>query len=149
MRSVNEIRAERRALARAHDARFVEQATARVDLLTANAKDRAARSLAELAANAAADGNPRLALPDDPESTPLLRVALLYLMATPDFEAWLRKNVTELVSGFASDISLAEYEARMSAIDAELVEANRLARQAPLLAQRDELDERLVALEQD
>ena len=147
MRTVDEIRAERRQLARDHDGRFPEQAAASVDRLAESAKQRANGALTEVVANAAMDGNLRLALPDDPEATPLLRVALMYVMQTQEFEKWVRANVMEITASFASEMSLAEYERRLEALEAELAEATRAAREAPLLAQRDELDEQLAALE--
>jgi hypothetical protein len=147
MRSVDEIRAERRQLARDHDGRFPEQAAASVDRLAENAKARAEGAVTDLVANAAMDGNLRLALSNDPESTPLLRVALLYVIASPAFQEWLRTNVMEITASFASEMSLAEYQEAMAGFEAELAEAERAARSAPLLSQRAELDEQLAALE--
>jgi hypothetical protein len=147
MRSVDEIRSERRQLARDHDGRFPELAAASVDRLAENARQRANDALTGVVANAAIDGNLRFALGDDPESGPLLRVALLYLVSSSELESWLSRHVVEVTSSFASEMPLAEYERRMAALDAELVEATRAARAAPLLAQRDELDAELAMLE--
>src|SRR5436190_678890 len=98
----DEIRGERRALARQHDGRFPEQAAASVERLTENAKTRAAGTLVELTANAAMDGNLRLALPADPESEPLARLVLLYVLQSDSFKKWLHENVILDVTGLRS-----------------------------------------------
>jgi len=147
MRTPDEIRQERRQLARQHDGRFPEQATERVDDLVENARARAAGGLMEIVAQAAADGEMRLCLPADAANPKLPQLALLYLMQTPEFEKWLRERTMEVVETFATDVSRDEYERRLAALEHELGEAERAARQAPILAQRDALDQELAALE--
>jgi len=149
MRQRDEIRAERKQLARDHDGRFPEQAAARVELLTENAKARAAGALAELVAQAAMDGNLRLSLPSDPESQPLARLVLLFVLQSDGFKTWLHENVMECVSGFASPMSLQQYERRLAELEAELAETEREDKRRPLLDRRAVVDEELSALEQD
>jgi hypothetical protein len=149
VRQRDEIRAERRALAREHDGRFPEQAAASVERLTENAKARAAGALVELVANAAMDGNMRLALPADASNPKLPQLVVLYILQSDAFKTWLHENVMEIVSGFASPMSLQEYQRRLAELEDELVEAEREDRRSPLLAERALIDEQLQALETD
>jgi hypothetical protein len=146
-RSRDEIRAERKQFVREHDGRFVEQASASVDLLAGNAKARAAGALVDLVANPAMDGNLRLALPSDPQSEPLARVALLFVLQSDAFKEWLSENVMEIVAGFATDMPLRDYQRRLDELEAELAETEREDRRRPLLEQKAELDEQLAGLE--
>ena len=148
-RSRDEIRAERRAFVRAHDGRLPEQATARVDLLSENAKARAAGALVDLVANAAMDGNLKLALPADAGNPKLPELAILFVLSSDAFKTWLSENVAEIVAGFATDMPLQDYQRRLDELEAELAETEREDRRAPLLAERDRVDEELAALEQD
>ena len=91
-------------------------------------------------ANAAMDGNLRLALPNDPENQAITRLALLFVLQSDGFREWLHENVAETVAGFASPMSLAEYEQRLAALEAELAEATREDRKRPLLDQRALVD---------
>ena len=149
MRQRDEIRAERRKLVREHDGRFIEQAAASVERLTDNAKARAAGAHIELVANPAMDGNLRLALASDPQSEPLARLVLLFVLQSDSFKKWLHENVMEVVAGFATDMPLSEYERRLGELEAELAETEVQDRRRPLLEQRALVDEELAALEQD
>jgi hypothetical protein len=149
VRQRDEIRAERRALAREHDGRFPERAAASVERLTENAKARAAGALVELVANAAMDGNMRLALPADASNPKLPQLVVLYILQSDAFKTWLHENVMEIVSGFASPMSLQEYQRRLAELEDELAEAEREDKRSPLLEQRRLVDEQLQALETD
>jgi hypothetical protein len=146
-RSRDEIRAERRQFVRAHDGRFPEQAAARVDLLTENAKTQAAGALVEIVANSAMDGNLRLALPAEASNPRLPELALLFVMQSDAFKEWLHANVAEIVAGFATDLPLAEYQRRLDELEAELAATEAEDRKRPLLEQRALVDEQLAALE--
>jgi hypothetical protein len=145
----DEIRAERRALARKHDGRFPEQAAASVEQLTENAKARAAGALVELVADSAMDGNLRLALPTDPSNPKLPQLVVMFVLSSDAFHTWLRENVMEIIAGFATEMPLSEYQRRLEELEAELAETEREDRKRPLLEQRALVDEALAQLEQD
>ena len=148
MRTVEEIRAERRQLAREHDGRFPEEAAARVDQLIENAKTRAGVRLVELIANASFDADvTRVIIPADPETEQLARLAILFVLQSDAFGTWLRENVAEIAAGFATEMPLSEYQSRLQALEDELVAAEREKRRGPILAQRQALDAELAALE--
>jgi hypothetical protein len=71
---------------------------------------------------------------------------LLFLVASGGFQERLRAHVLEAVSGFATDMPVAEYEQRLEALEQELPEAIRAARAAPLLAKGDRLNEQLASI---
>src|SRR5439155_22005376 len=124
-RSRDEIRAERKQLSRDHDGRFPEQATERVDDLVENARARASGALVDLVANAAMDGNLRLALPADAGNPKLPELAILFILSSDAFKTWLSENVAEIVAGFATDMPLQDYQRRLDELEAELAETER------------------------
>jgi hypothetical protein len=148
MRTTSEIRAARKAFAREHDGRQRDLPVRRVDQLCDTAAE-AAQTAAEVAIADASmlDERYRFALPPDPNSELYDRLVKLFIISHPDFRAWLTERVKEVAPTFTTDMTIAEYQKAMGGFEAELAEAERAARQAPLLAQKAELDEQLAGLE--
>ena len=149
-RSREEIKSARRQFAREVDGRQRDLPARRVAELS-DAAAVAAQTAAEtvLADASALDDHLRFSLPADPNSAVYEKLVRLYVMSTPGFRDWLGERVAAFAPTFTVDMTISEYEAQMADLEAELLEAERASRQAPLLAARAELDERLVALETD
>ena len=109
----------------------------------------AAQTAAEtvIADASALDDRLRFSLPAHPNSAVTRSLCASSSCRAPEFRDWLTERVAAFAPTFCVDMTIAEYEEGMAALEAELLEAERATRSAPLLAQRDELDAELAALE--
>jgi hypothetical protein len=149
-RGREEIKAARKAFARANDGRQRDLPARRIAELCDTAAE-AAQIAAEgaIADASMLDDRLRFALPNSPESQVYDRLVKLFVLQSDDFKAWLTERVEEVAPTFTTDRTIEEYQRAMAGFEDELAEAEREEKRQPLLDERALLDEKLAALEQD